>query len=593
MVFRFGAFELDEARRELRLDGREQLLQPLVFDLLLYLVRHSDRVIPKDELLEALWPRVVVTESSLLRAVSLARAALRAGGAGEAIRTYARQGYRFCAPVDRDAPPAPASAEAEWLLAARRHHAQRDWAAALAAFAGAGRLEALTAADLERWADAAQWSGRSVEALEPLERAIATSAAAGDRRGAARACLLLARINNELLNLAVGSGWHERAASYLDGLPECREHGLRAWLSGYMAIGTGELEATLRHCDEALAIGRRLEDPDVECLALTFRGMALIGLGRVAEGVALQDQAAALVLAASVSPWVGGEVYCAMIFCGRHRCDWARAAQWTEQFSRWCTRHNLDAFPGTCRVHRAEVLGLRGEYTLAEQEIRAACDFLARGAPWAEGEAWRILGDLHLARDELEAAEQAYRRAHARGWDPLPGLALLHAARGESATALRMLRRALTDGDWAARQRRSQLLGYLASLAAASGELEQAREALAELESDPVHACTPALRAQLCRARGELALAEWRNADAVRALREAADCWRQVGAPLEAARARLRLAEALLADQDPDSAALELDTALDQLGQAGLPAAAGAKGLHERLTAARRTAHSL
>ena len=75
MIFRFGRFELDEATRELRLGVRALELQPRTFDLLVYLVRHHDRVVSKDELLSALWPDVIVTDSSIMRAVSLIRSA--------------------------------------------------------------------------------------------------------------------------------------------------------------------------------------------------------------------------------------------------------------------------------------------------------------------------------------------------------------------------------------------------------------------------------------------------------------------------------------------------------------------------------------
>jgi DNA-binding winged helix-turn-helix (wHTH) protein len=85
-IHRFAAFELDPGQRALRLDGRELPLQPRVFDLLWYLVEHRDRVVSKEELLDALWPGLVVTESSLQRAVSLARGALEQGGLVGAIR---------------------------------------------------------------------------------------------------------------------------------------------------------------------------------------------------------------------------------------------------------------------------------------------------------------------------------------------------------------------------------------------------------------------------------------------------------------------------------------------------------------------------
>ena len=94
-------------------------MQPLVFELLLYLVRHRDRVVPKDELLDSVWSDTAVTEASLARAVSLARRAI-GDGVRDApfIRTHPRVGYRFtadvteaggaAAPADTQRSPSPA-----------------------------------------------------------------------------------------------------------------------------------------------------------------------------------------------------------------------------------------------------------------------------------------------------------------------------------------------------------------------------------------------------------------------------------------------------------------------------------------------------
>ena len=95
MTFAFGPFQLDEPGRVLRLAEREVPLQPRVFDLLVYLVNSRARVVSKDELLDALWPGVTVTDNSLQRAVSTLRGALREGGMEDAIRSFPRNGYRF------------------------------------------------------------------------------------------------------------------------------------------------------------------------------------------------------------------------------------------------------------------------------------------------------------------------------------------------------------------------------------------------------------------------------------------------------------------------------------------------------------------
>jgi len=106
MPTHFGQFELNEQTRELRLNGKPVTLQPRVFDVLEYLVRHRNRVVGKEELLNTLWPDVIVTDASLQRAISLIRAALRPGGLADAVQTRARLGYRFS--LEEPAPDAPA-----------------------------------------------------------------------------------------------------------------------------------------------------------------------------------------------------------------------------------------------------------------------------------------------------------------------------------------------------------------------------------------------------------------------------------------------------------------------------------------------------
>jgi len=98
VIYRFGDCEIDPARSELRRGGNPVAIQPKPLALLVHLLSHRDRVVSKEELLTGLWPDAVVTDSSLTRAVSLARKAL-GEGAGERIRSVARRGYRFVGEV--------------------------------------------------------------------------------------------------------------------------------------------------------------------------------------------------------------------------------------------------------------------------------------------------------------------------------------------------------------------------------------------------------------------------------------------------------------------------------------------------------------
>ncbi|WP_298231291.1 winged helix-turn-helix domain-containing protein, partial [uncultured Azohydromonas sp.] len=181
--WRFGACELDEARRALLVRGREVPLQPRVFEVLCYLVRHRDRVVPKEELLSALWPGSVVVDNALQRSVSLARAALAEAGLAQAVRTYARLGYRFCVPEvgepERSASAAVAAGGDEDALAEARAACTRcDWDAACEAYARAQARQPLPPDELLAWGRVAISAGQGASVLEPLERAAARQAEA-------------------------------------------------------------------------------------------------------------------------------------------------------------------------------------------------------------------------------------------------------------------------------------------------------------------------------------------------------------------------------------------------------------------------------
>jgi DNA-binding winged helix-turn-helix (wHTH) protein/TolB-like protein/tetratricopeptide (TPR) repeat protein len=91
---RFAGFEVDPARGELRVDGVPVSLRPKTFALLAYLAGRPGRLLTKDELIEAVWPDVTVTDDSLVQCVSELRAAL--GDSGQRlIKTVPRRGYLF------------------------------------------------------------------------------------------------------------------------------------------------------------------------------------------------------------------------------------------------------------------------------------------------------------------------------------------------------------------------------------------------------------------------------------------------------------------------------------------------------------------
>ena len=65
MDFRFGSFEIDAARQELRRAGEAVHIEPQVFDLLVHLVQNRDRIVSKDELIETIWRGRIISEAAL------------------------------------------------------------------------------------------------------------------------------------------------------------------------------------------------------------------------------------------------------------------------------------------------------------------------------------------------------------------------------------------------------------------------------------------------------------------------------------------------------------------------------------------------
>ena len=96
MRYLFEDCDLDTDRRELQRGGSLVSLEPQVFDLLAYLVRHRERVVSKDDLLAAVWNGRIVSESAMTTRINAARTAIGdSGNAQRLIRTLRGRGIRF------------------------------------------------------------------------------------------------------------------------------------------------------------------------------------------------------------------------------------------------------------------------------------------------------------------------------------------------------------------------------------------------------------------------------------------------------------------------------------------------------------------
>ena len=102
MIFRFAGLELDPGRQELRRGDTVVHVEPQVFDLLLMLLQHHDRIVSKDEILDTIWQGRFVSEAALSSRINAARKAIGDNGEDQRlIRTFHKRGFRLVAEVTR------------------------------------------------------------------------------------------------------------------------------------------------------------------------------------------------------------------------------------------------------------------------------------------------------------------------------------------------------------------------------------------------------------------------------------------------------------------------------------------------------------
>lgn len=583
MGIQLGPFLLDEAGRTL-VCGRENVqLQPRVFDLLVYLAHNQARVATKDELLDAIWPGVTVTDNSLQRAISILRSALRRGGLENAIRNFPGKGYRLCVDSVPSQDNAPIALEDSVCALATQAFSQHAWGESATLYEQADASAALGADDLERWGLALQCLGRPAAAIPPLVRAVAARAAAGQTMRAAAAAVTLATIHLERGEAGPAKGWLARAGDWAESLQDPTTTGLVLWMRARIAANEGEPRQALSLVEAAYESACKQGDVKVTVLSLAYRGFFRLSLGDTRGGYADQDHAATLALSSNVDPVTGGTLYCNILWASRMFGDWARADQWTLGYQNFCAESRME-LTGACQLHRSEVLGIKGSLREALSRVQDSLVRLVNDAPWAIGDAQRVLGDIHAAIGNDDDALDAYDKAYTLGWCPEPGHAMLLLERGEADAACASLERSLIGNGWWTLQRHGVLQAHLALAAAHAGRHERALGLIADLTADADRWHMPSIHALTNETRAVIAAARADRDEALRFLHLARQLWSGIDGRVHAARLRLRIAGLQLEVGDIRGARTELfaaDRAAEELQSRNLQEAC--RGIQQRI----------
>ena len=451
--------------------------------------------------------------------------------------------------------------------AGRAALAERRWSEGYELLRAADRESQLGAEDLEALAWAAYWTEQIIETVPLLERAYAAYLDEGNK---ARAAFVAVQTSHEYgvrLQHALSDGWLARAERLLEDEPEGLAHGYLALQKGLVAIKRNDFDAMHDQGATAERIGSEHGDRALELRGRQRRAVALIYRGEIDEGKILLNEVHAAAYAGDIQPYDTLVIYCNAIGTCRDVAAFDEASQWTERAQLFCDENAVSAFPGMCRINRAEVMRHEGKLVDAEAAATEASRLLEGWAPRLAAAAYVEVGEVRLRLGDLTRAQEAFDQADDLGRDPEPGRSLLLLARGKPTAALASIRRALAEDP--PPLARARLLPPLVEIAIAAGEVDEAEPAAEELREIAERYDTAALHAASCLAVGTVALARGEAAEAVRPLRQSLRRWQETNARYEAARTRVVLARAYAESGDSEGAMHELGRAgsvFDQLG---------------------------
>jgi DNA-binding NarL/FixJ family response regulator len=395
-------------------------------------------------------------------------------------------------------------------------------------------------------------------AADAWERAYAGYRAEGNQLGAVRVARTLGFMHGILAgDAAVMQGWLARAQTLLAPVGDDVERGWVALTKGMFAGDRARKDAEFR---EALAIARARGDTDLEVVALAYLGASLVHGDRTEEGMLLLDEALAAVAGREVDDFfILQDIFCQLFSACEHAQDVARADQWIRVGEAIATRRNLPAVSAFCHTHYGGLLTAAGRWPEADAALSEAVRAWALGFGSLRAGALVRLAELRVRQGRYEEAERLLDgiEHHVEAARPL---AAVHLARGDIDAATDVLHHALRQLDPASGAA-GPLLALLVDVRLAAGDLEGARTAAAGVERCATGRASDYLAAVAALARGQVCLATG-DGDPAACLRDALAGFDRAQLPMELARARLALANAL-ADGRPAAAMAEARSALE------------------------------
>jgi LuxR family transcriptional regulator, maltose regulon positive regulatory protein len=462
-----------------------------------------------------------------------------------------------------------------------------DWEAAQIAFQVALDQEETPQA-FEGLSWACWWLSDATTLFEARERAYQLYQQQGDRRGAARLAIWIAHDHVEFRGqLAIANGWLQRARRHLEGVDDAPENGWLALLDGALAIEIIHDTTTARQLGaEAAAWGRRLNVIDLEAVGMALEGLALVSEGEIDGGTRLLDEAMTAVVGGEVEQLFSvGWIACYLIYACERIRDFDRAAQWCQKMAEFAERLHFHFWSGICRAHYAGVLTWRGHWSEAETELKLAAQELQTSRPPYVADSAVRLAELRRRQGRLDEAAALFAQSDGH---PLAflGSAEIALTLDDPLEAEALLQKFLRQMPTENRSLRAPALALLVQTYLALNDERQATAALESLQAITAIVMTPLLQASTAYCQGLLAVAATDYQAAAHQFEDAVALFHHNGAPYEAGRARIELAQVLYALDRPEAAQREAEMARQSLQSIGAEREAQrAAALAQRVTA--------
>jgi LuxR family transcriptional regulator, maltose regulon positive regulatory protein len=456
------------------------------------------------------------------------------------------------------------------LLVAQNALRRADWETAQAAFEAALQQEPTPTA-FEGLSWACWWLSDATALFAAREQAYQLYRQQGDRRGAARMATWIGWDYAEFRGqMAIANGWRQRAWRYLEGLEAAPEHGWLILLEGATAIEVINDTATARQAGiEAAELGRRLGVIDLEVVGMALQGLALVSEGEIDAGTRLLDEAMIAVVSGELEQLFSmGWVACYLIYACERIRDFDRAAQWCQKMEELASRSRFHFWFGICHAHYAGVLTWRGKWPKAESVLADAARDLQISRPPYVSESTVRLAELRRRQGQLDEAAELFAQSEDHPL-ALLGSAEIALERDNPQEAEALLHKYLRQMPEENKTLRAPAFELLVRTYVALDDHVQATAALETLQAITAMVMTPLLLASTAFAEGIIAVAATDYQAARYRFEDAVALFQQSGAPYEAGRARIELANVLYALDRVEIAQKEARAALESLQRIG------------------------